>query len=98
MAIARPSADVKVEAFPRRNETILDRVLDGETVLFNLSTNKLHSLNVTASFIWQHCTGTNTVSRLGELLGQSFAVTVEQAQADLQPVLAGMHHAGLIEL
>lgn len=98
MEVARPSVGIKLEAIPLRNRAILDRGLDGETVLFNLSTNKLHSLNATAGFIWQHCTGANTVNRLVELLVQSFAVTVEQAQADLQPLLAGMHHAGLIEL
>ena len=92
------SIDVKPDVCPRKKKDILDRVLDSETVLFNLSTNKLHSLNITASFIWQHCTGANTVKGLGEILGQTFAVTVEQAQADLLPVLASMDRAGIIEL
>lgn len=98
MEPAPPPIDVTCDAIPRRKTAIMDRVLDGETVLFNVSTNKLHSLNITASFIWQHCTGANTVNRLGELLGQSFSVTVEQAQADLQALLAGMYREGLIEL
>ncbi len=98
METARLSVTILPDSVPRRNEAILDRELDGETVLFNIRTNKLHSLNATASFIWRYCTGTYTVNRLAELLGRSFAVTAEQAEADLRFLLAGMHDEGLIEL
>ena len=86
------------DTIPQKNDAILDRELDGETVLFNLGTNKLHSLNATASFIWQQCNGVNTMNGLVDLLAQSFAVKAEQAESDLRMLLEGMYHAGLIEL
>ncbi len=98
MKNARPPIHILPDSVPRRNDAILDRELDGETVLFNISTNKLHSLNPTAGFIWRYCTGTYTVKKLGKLLGCSFAVTAKQAEADLRALLVGMHDEGLIEL
>ena len=90
--------EILPDTIPQKNESILDRVLDGETVLFNLSTNKLHSLNATAGFIWQQCNGVNTMNGLVKLLARSFAVKAEQAETDLRALLEGMYHAGLIEL
>jgi hypothetical protein len=98
MRTTQPTVEIFPDTIPQKNEAILDRVLDGETVLFNLSTNKLHSLNETASYIWQQCDGTNSVSSLVVLLKRSFAVKAEQAEADLCALLEGMYHAGLIEL
>ncbi len=86
------------DSVPRRNEAILDRELDGETVLFDIRTNQLHSLNSTSGFLWRYCTGTNTVKKLANLVCCSFAVTTKQAEADLRAWLVGMHDEGLIEL
>lgn len=98
MNTTQSAVEILLDMTPQKNEAILDRELDGETVLFNLSTNKLHSLNTTASFIWEQCNGENTVDSLVELLGRSFAVKAEQAETDLRALLGGMVHAGLIEL
>ena len=98
MNATHSAIEILPDTIPQKNEAILDRVLDGETVLFNLSTNKLHSLNATAGFIWQHCNGSNTMDKLVKLLARSFAVKAEQAETDLRKLLRGMHHAGLIEL
>ena len=98
MNTTQSAVEILSDSIPRKNEAILDREFDGETVLFNLGTNKLHSLNGTASFIWQECNGVNTVDGLVELLAGSFAVKAEQAGSDLRALLEGMYHAGLIEL
>ncbi len=98
MNITPSAVEILSDTIPKKNEAILDRELDGETVLFNLSTNKLHSLNATAGFIWKECNGVNTMNSLVELLSHSFAVKAKQAERDLRVLLKGMYHAGLIEL
>ncbi len=98
MKTKRPPIHIRQDTVPRRNDAILDRELDGETVLFNIRTNQLHSLNATAGFIWRYCTGTYTVKKLANLVNRSFAVPTKQAEADLRAWLVGMHDEGLIEL
>ena len=82
---------------PSRSQVILSRELDNEMVLFDPRTNKLHSLNPTACFVWQHCDGITSVDMLATLLGRSFAVSSDQAEADLRSLLGMMHDEGLIE-
>lgn len=81
---------------PRRCMTVLERVLDEEVVLFDPRTNKLHSLNSTAAFIWRRCNGTRTVATLSRLLCRHYAVDPVRAKADVRRLLAELKAEGLI--
>ena len=87
-----------MEFIPKKNLRIMERDVDEEMVLFDSHTNKLHSLNLTAAFIWEHCDGVNTKERLSEIFSQSFEIPAAQAKRDVTKVLLTMHYEDLIEL
>ena len=85
-------------SIPKKNARIMERDVEEEMVLFDPHTNKLHSLNLTAAFLWELCDGENTKERLSEIFSRSFEIPAAQAKRDVTKVLLTMHHEDLIEL
>ncbi len=81
---------------PRRNEAILARVLEDEVVLFDPQTNKIHSLNPTAFFLWEHCDGERTSDQLVTLVCRRFDVAADRAAIDVSRLLDTMNAQALI--
>ena len=53
------------ELFPRQDEQVHSTVLDGESVLLNLSSGRYYTLNVVGSTIWNLCRGEQSLSENG---------------------------------
>ncbi len=51
----------------RKNELVIQELQD-EILVFDMKTNKAHCLNQTASTVWKHCDGKNTVSEINRLM------------------------------
>jgi hypothetical protein len=97
MTKQRPVEAARSDFFPQRSESVLDRVVgDNEIVLFDPRTNKLHSLNPTASLIWRYCDGRHTISMLAALLSQSYAVPADRAESDVGHLIENMRAEGLL--
>lgn len=47
-----------------RKENLVVQELDGEFLIYDLNTNKAHSLNESASIIWNSCNGARTIDEL----------------------------------
>lgn len=52
----------------QRIENLVITEFDGETLVYDLERHLAHSLNRTASVIWQHCDGRTAVPALADLL------------------------------
>src|ERR1041385_1528120 len=60
-----------------RTESLIVKEVDGETLVYDLKTDKAHCLNNTAARVWQNCDGRNTVSDIATLLGADLGVHVK---------------------
>jgi len=74
----------KVNAIrPRaRQQDLIIKHLDDETLVYDLRTDRAHCLNSTAALVWKHCDGRRSVRELGELLSRdlSSAAGLEMAR------------------
>lgn len=55
----------------RQDDIVVQDVLD-ETVIYDRKRDKVHLLNPTAAFVWQHCDGQRTPGDLAALLQQKY--------------------------
>ncbi len=53
-----------------RQENIIVQDLRGETLIYDLTTNKAFCLNATSSFVWQNCDGEKEVGEIAEGLAR----------------------------
>jgi hypothetical protein len=51
-----------------RTESLIVKEVDGETLVYDLTTDKAHCLNDTAARVWKNCDGRKTVSEISETL------------------------------
>jgi hypothetical protein len=51
-----------------RTENLIIKQVNGETLVYDLTTDKAHCLNQTAALVWQHCDGSRSISEIAALL------------------------------
>ena len=51
-----------------RTESLIVKEADGETLVYDLTTDKAHCLNDTATRVWKNCDGRKTVSEISATL------------------------------
>jgi len=51
-----------------RTESLIVKEVDGETLVYDLKSDKAHCLNDTAARVWKNCDGSKNVSEIAELL------------------------------
>jgi hypothetical protein len=58
-----------ISELPRaRKENLIVKEVDGEVLVYDLTTDKAHCLNNTSALVWSHCDGRNSVSDISQLL------------------------------
>ena len=62
----------------RTDDVVVEELLD-ESVIYDLKTNKAHSLNRMATLVWRHCDGHTTVPRMATLLAKELDVPAHEA-------------------
>ena len=82
--------------FPEQNEDGHSTVLDGESVLLNLSTGRYYTLNTVGSVVWEQCTGTRSLAQILSAISDRFDVTSQQAQSDLLDLVIQLCQEGLL--
>ncbi len=53
-----------------RTESLIVKEVDGETLVYDLKTDKAHCLNETAARVWKNCDGHTSVSKIAEVLSR----------------------------
>ena len=81
----------------RPRSDIIVREVNGETVILDLSTGLLHTLNATASFIWHRLDGRQTVQDIAQAVSQMFDVDIAVAEKDVAAVIARMGEQQLLQ-
>ncbi len=60
-----------------RTESLIVKEVDGETLVYDLKTDKAHCLNDTAARVWKKCDGRKTVSEISETLSAESSTSVK---------------------
>lgn len=84
------------EMFPKQNHDVHSTILDGESVLLNLSTGRYYTLNAVGSLVWEQCTGSHSLAHILATISERFDVTSQQAQADLLDLVVQLRKEGLL--
>jgi hypothetical protein len=82
----------------RRSDRVVERVVDGELVLYDTTRHRVHVMNPTAAWIWRLCEGGHSpadiVSALVDRYPGADRATVE---ADVGEILARFQAEGLLD-
>jgi hypothetical protein len=60
-----------------RTESLIVKEVDGETLVYDLTTDKAHCLNDTAARVWKNCDGRKSVSEISEVLSTESNTSVK---------------------
>ena len=86
------------DLFPKQDEQVHSTVLDGESVLLNLSSGRYYTLNVVGSIIWDLCSGQHSLQQIHSALCEKFDVSVQQAKDDVLDLIVHLEHEGLLHI
>jgi hypothetical protein len=68
----------------KRMDAVMVRELDGELLLLDTVSDRIHQLNPTASFIWRTCDGSTTPEGIAVALAEAFEVEEHIALVDVR--------------
>jgi PqqD family protein of HPr-rel-A system len=80
---------------PRANLAVRD--VEGETVVFDRSGGRVHTLNPTASFVWATLDGQTDSDTIAARVAERFAVESAVAVRDVQALLEQLTALDLLE-
>ena len=83
---------------PCRRKDIVVKKLGKETLLYDPSTDKVHTLNQTASLIWSLCDGEHSLGEIKRAIYENFSIkeTIE-VEKDILKNLKELQKLGLLE-
>lgn len=82
--------------YPKQRSDITRQTIDGEVVILDRESHKIHQLNETGSFIWDQCDGATSVSDIIGNLIDRFDVERDVAIADVNSVVEELQNIGLL--
>lgn len=97
MADPTPTDRVDDGFVPRAKPSVASVELDGERVLYDTGTGRLHRLDPVGSVVWACFDGRSPVGELTADLAAGFGVAVEQVRSDVIELVNTMLDAGLLE-
>jgi len=84
------------EVFPTRRSDVVVREIEGETLVLDGQSGKVHQLNPTAGFIWARCDGESSVSDITSRLAVEFDVPVTSVAPDVANTIGKFQELGLL--
>ena len=60
-----------------RTESLIVKEVDGETLVYDVTTDKAHCLNATAASVWKNSDGNKSVSEIAKILGAELNANVK---------------------
>ncbi|PIP91644.1 MAG: hypothetical protein COW01_01575 [Bdellovibrionales bacterium CG12_big_fil_rev_8_21_14_0_65_38_15] len=73
------------------------RIEDEVLIMDTAYQKKAHSLNSTASFIWEHCNGTNSIEDIAKLLSDNYETNLAESTEDVKEVINQLKSFDLLE-
>ena len=82
--------------FPARRSDVVVRKIEGETLVLDSQSGKVHQLNPTAGFIWACCDGESSVSDITSRLAVEFDVPATSVAPDVANTIGKFQELGLL--
>jgi hypothetical protein len=82
----------------RRDDALMVREIDGEVLILDGRSDRIHKLNRTASFIWRRCEEGATAQGIASALAGEFAVDPQTALADVVRTLDELRSLDLLAM
>ena len=84
-------------AIPQRNDnSMIEKILGDEIILYNKSNHNIHNLNKTTALVWNLCDGEMTISEMINYLIENFKGSKEVIAHDVMQILEEMEKINLI--
>jgi hypothetical protein len=81
---------------PVVREDLQYRELDDGGVVYDTAAERIHTLNVTAAYIWNCCDGVHTLSEIASELHQHANVPLDRALNDVGEAITYFQKEGLL--
>ena len=81
---------------PRIRGDLQYRELDDGAVVYDTSAERIHTLNITAAYVWNCCDGSRDISEIASELHEQVNVPLERALNDVREVIAYFEKEGLL--
>lgn len=88
---------MKFQSFPHKKENYHVEEVDDGLVLHNPSDGSVHLLNLTASFIWEHCDGKHSPSDIAQSLAEISSLAEAKALKDVNETLHVFQESRLLQ-
>jgi len=82
--------------YPRQRSDITRQTIDGEVVILDRRSQKIHQLNEAGSFIWDKCDGATPVSEIVRSVTERFDVEHDVAMADVERAVEELRSLDLL--
>jgi len=82
----------------RVKQGLIAQSVDGELLILNREQEKIHQLNLVASFIWNKLDGQITLEQLVTAITENYDVEQNAAKNDLESLLTELSDLNLIEV
>ena len=84
-------------SLPKRNPSLIDRIVDGERVLLDRERGRIHRLNTTASFVWSHCDGATDAETIAQRLAREYGLEPSTVRDDVERLLRELAEQQLLD-
>lgn len=79
-----------------RNPNLAWREIDGEIVIISPQDSQVHELNESASLIWKHADGTETLEQIARDMASEFEVGLDAARMDVNDLVVLLREKQLL--
>jgi hypothetical protein len=81
---------------PHVRSDVQYRELEDGGVVYDTAAERIHTLNVTAAYIWNCCDGSRNVAQIASELEQLLNVSLEKALTDVRESITYFQNEGLL--
>jgi antitoxin (DNA-binding transcriptional repressor) of toxin-antitoxin stability system len=82
---------------PKRRSDLVERVIDGETVILDRAGGNVHRLNATASYVWSQLNGENSAATVAAYVATQFESAPDTVLDDVIKAIDSLDQLGLLE-
>jgi hypothetical protein len=81
---------------PKKRDNLLYRELDGEGIIYDQENSMVHTLNPTATLIWNYCDGKQSTKDIAKKLIKKYDTSLDNALKDIEKTLKNLKNLKLL--
>ena len=82
---------------PRSRSDVAVVGIDGEAVVYDVASRRLHYLNHSAALVFGLCDGHTTIAEMAEAIGEAYDMHPSEVDGQIRPLLSELRKLGLVE-